>query len=64
MLTHILFATLERSLEICSGAKDAAFACDDRALDAWVDVDEGEGVDELGHHGFGEGIVFSGAVER
>jgi hypothetical protein len=57
VLTHILFATLERSLEICSGAKDAAFACDDRAL-------EGEGVDELGHHGFGEGIVFSGAVER
>lgn len=64
MLTHILFATLEGSLEICSSAEDAAVARDDCTFDARVDIDEGESVDELGHHGLGEGIVLSGAVER
>jgi len=64
VLTHIFFATLECSLEICSSAENPAVASDNRALDARVDVDEGESVNELGHHGVGEGIVLSGAVER
>jgi hypothetical protein len=64
VLTHIFFATLECSLEVCSSAKDAAFAGDNCAFDARVDVDEGESMNKLGHHGVGEGIVLSRAVER
>lgn len=63
MLTWTLFATLESALEVCTSAEDSSVAGDDGAFDARVDVNESEGLDELGHHDIGEGVVFSWAVE-
>jgi hypothetical protein len=63
VLAHRLLAALERTREVRSRAEDFPVTGDDGAFDAWVDVDEGEGVHELVHHCVGEGIVAAGAVE-
>ena len=63
MIPKRLLPPHEPPIEIRSRAENPSVACDDDAFHAVVDVEELEGVFELVHHGFGEGVVFARAVE-
>ena len=63
MIPKRLLPAHEPPIEIRARAENSSVACDDDAFDAVVDVEELEGVLELVHHGFGEGVVFARAVE-
>ena len=59
-----VFFVGEAGVEVCAGAEHLVVAGYDDGFYAWVEGEQGEGGFELGGHGVGEGIVFSGPVER
>ena len=52
------------AVEISTRAKHVAVSGHDNAFDAWIEGKESEYIFKLHSHGVGEGIVFTGAVER
>ena len=63
MIAESLLSAYETRLEIRARAEDPALPGNDDALDSVVDVEEGEGIFQLGHHCCCEGIVVFGPVE-
>lgn len=64
MIIHLLQPAFEALVQIRAGAEDPAVARHDDALDAVVDVEEGERALQLRHHRVRERIVPARPMQR